>query len=67
MKVPRRPGVVPGHVIAFITEEPVVEKILRHLDRWDPPADLLARERHPERTVVYDKDVPTFEEIDELP
>ena len=24
-------------VIAFITQDDVIERILRHLDRWDPP------------------------------
>lgn len=54
-------------VIAFITEEEVIERILRHLRLWDPsrPSPVVRPAR--ERTVLYDEDVPVYEEIDEPP
>jgi hypothetical protein len=49
-----------------LTENDVIEKILRHLDRWDPPAMSFADRVH-ERTVIYDEDIPVYDEIDEPP
>ena len=55
-------------VIAFITDDEVVEKILTHLGRWDPPPDLSPPSAPTsQRAVVYDEDVPVYEEVDEPP
>jgi hypothetical protein len=53
-------------VIAFITQDDVIAKILKHLERWDPPA-MPSADQIPERTVIYDEDIPVYEEIDEPP
>jgi hypothetical protein len=39
---------------------------LKHLQRWDPPA-MPSADQVPERTVIYDEDLPVYEEIDEPP
>jgi hypothetical protein len=52
-------------VIAFITEDDVIAKILRHLHRWDPPTRSPAGGEPSERTVVYDEEIPVYDEIDE--
>jgi hypothetical protein len=54
-------------VIAVITDDEVVQRILKHLNRWDPPQRLPANPPTAERTVIYDEDVPVYEEIDEPP
>ena len=53
-------------VIAFITQDDVIQKILRHLERWDAPTKP-STSHIAERTVIYDEDTPVYEEIDEPP
>ncbi len=54
-------------IIAFITDDEVVQRILKHLNRWDPPRRLPANPPTADCTVVYDEDVTAYEEIDEPP
>ena len=42
-------------IIAFINNPDVIEKILRHLDRWDPPRGPPFEKGVNERVVVYDE------------
>ena len=51
-------------VIAFINE---IERILRHLDCWDPPSRSAAGDEPSERRVIYDEDLPVYDVIDEPP
>jgi hypothetical protein len=52
-------------VLAYIHDPEVIERILRHLNRWDPPAP---RPPAPApRTVEYDEEAPDYEDIDEPP
>jgi hypothetical protein len=54
-------------VIAFITDEEVVARILKHVNRWDPPRRPPVTPAPGQRTVIYDEDVLVYEEIDEPP
>jgi hypothetical protein len=54
-------------IIAFITDGAVVERILKHLNRWDPPRRSPGMAAPGQHTVVYDEEVPVYEEIDEPP
>jgi len=54
-------------VIATINDGEVIERILRHLDRWDPPSRSPAGDEPSERRVIYDEDLPVYEDIDEPP
>ena len=54
-------------IIAFITDDDVVERILKHLNRWDPPRRPPGTATPGHHTVIYDEDVPVYEEIDEPP
>ena len=51
-------------VIPFIHDQDVID--ICHLDHWDPPAMSFA-DRVPQRTVIYDEDIPAYDEIDEPP
>jgi hypothetical protein len=52
-------------VLSYIHDPAVIERILRHLHRWDPPAGLPSDPV--EREVIYDEEEPVYEEIDEPP
>ena len=54
-------------VIAFITDDEVIERILKHLNRWDPPQLPSGNPSGGQPTVIYDEDVRVYEEIDEPP
>ena len=46
-------------IIAFITDEEVVERILRHIGRWDPPRGPPGDPAPRERTIEYEP-VPEY-------
>ena len=52
-------------VIAFITQDDVIERILRHLDRWDPPKRPYLKSRTGIATAY--EDLPGYEKIFEPP
>ena len=54
-------------IIAFITDADVVERILRHPNRWDPPQRPPGTATPGQRTTIVDEDVPIYEQIDEPP
>jgi hypothetical protein len=54
-------------IIALITDDDVVERILKHLNLWDPPRRSPGTAPPGQHTVIYDEDVPAYEEIDEPP
>jgi hypothetical protein len=54
-------------IIAFITDGEVVQRILKHLNRWDPPRRPSVTPASGQRTIIFDEDLPVYEEIDEPP
>jgi hypothetical protein len=52
--------------LAFITQDDVIQEILRHLDRWDPPT-MPSSSPIAERTIIYDEEISVYEEIDAPP
>ena len=54
-------------VIAVNNEKEVIERILRHLGSWDPPSRSPAGDEPSGRRVIYDEDLPVYEDIDEPP